>query len=99
MKKQLASGGKDSRILKVSFQQECIPVGYIPPVRYCMGGLCPGGVCQTVTPWTKTGLDREPPETPQYKDLLWTETPQYRDPLWTETPQYRDPLDRPHLVM
>ena len=24
-------------------QQECIPVGYVPPARYRTGGLCPVG--------------------------------------------------------
>ena len=28
-----------------SYQQECIPIGCVPPALYCTGGLCPGGLC------------------------------------------------------
>ena len=83
------------------FQQECIPVGCVPPTHYHMGGLCLG-VPQT--PPGRDLLDRDPQtETPRQR-TPWTMTsppgqrpqPLDRDPTpWTETPS---PRQRPHLL-
>ena len=66
---------------QLEIKQECIPVGCVPPARYRMGGLCPGGVFLTETP-----LDRDPQtETPPDVEAPSTETPGTETTPWTET--------------
>ena len=56
-------------------KQECIPVGCVPPARYCMGG----------SPWQRPPGHRSPRQRPSWTETPWTETP------WTENPLDRDP--------
>ena len=78
-------------------QQECIPVGCVPPARYRMGG----SPCQR-PPWTETPWTEIPQTETSWTETPWTETPQTEtswdgDPWtgtpWTETPD-RDLWDR-----
>ena len=77
------------------WQQECIPVGCVPPAHYCTGW------CPWQTPLDRNPLDRDPPG----QRPLWTETPhspgkrppRHRPPKqipWTKTTQTETALDR-----
>ena len=72
----------DNRGCDFAGEQECIPVGCVPPARYRMG------VLPNRDPWTETPLLQT--ESPQ------TETPLDRDPSgqrppWTEDPPGQRP--------
>ena len=68
-------------VVKIYYEQECIPVGCIPPTHYHMGGL------HDRDPPDRDPLNRDPfTETPQQSP--WTETP------WIETLPHRDPRQR-----
>ena len=68
-----------SKIMESINEQECIPVGCVPPTRYRTTGSMSGGLPGQRPP-DRDPLDREPP---------WTDTP------WIETPQTKTPLQRP----
>ena len=72
-------------------QQECIPVGCVPPALYRTGGLPNRDPPDRDPPgqrpcWKETPLppDRDPPG----------QTPRTETPLWTETPPGQAPLER-----
>ena len=67
-------------------KQECIPVGCVPPARYCTGELSLTETPQAETPQTKTPLGRDPPD----RDPPWQRPPRQRPP-WVETPQTETP--------
>ena len=76
-------------------KQECIPVGYVPPALYCIGGLCPGRPPRqrppgrNMEPETET-LYRNPPEG-TWDQAARQEVTSYRDPF-TPPPPWSDKL-------
>ena len=74
------------------YEQECIPVGCVPPACYCTGGSLFRGVsgqrtlCWTGTLWIETPPWTESP--PPDRDLL------DRDLPWTETSPVNRITDR-----
>ena len=70
-------------------EQECIPVGCVPPALHHTGGVSLDRNPQTETPlWTETLLGQRPPPD---KDLLDRDPPPDRDPSLRGQ---RPPLDR-----
>ena len=83
-------------------QQECIPVGCVPPARNSTGGSLSGGLPgqrplldrDPLLPWTKTPQTETPRQKPSWTGTPWTETPSgQRHPL------NRDPLGQRPLSL
>ena len=71
------------------FEQECIPIGCLPPEHNRMRGVSLTDP-RTETPGTEISLDRDPPgQRPLGQRSSWIETP------WTENPRQRPPGQRP----
>ena len=86
-------------LCKSKMEQECIPVGCVLPVRYCMGCLPnrdPPDRDPQRSPRKRTPLDRDPLDKDLHKEILLDRDPPGqrppldRDPPWTETPLSKD---------